>query len=331
MFARIALPIFLTVQGLLPAASLSVSGDVYYQLRPDQQPTTFGQLYIGPATPGNQHVSLTPTVNSAGQPVINSGAGASMDNGNPFDLFTASASGSTDAIAWFGTLHALTEASASVDPSARINTVGPEGANPFYPAAYSSGSASFSDSIQVFDPNFPLGTLVTFFMSGIVDGTFGGTFGKANYGGSIGVQTSVGDFGLFGFYGSDDCCGCCGRRTVTAKNGEIVTIGASVEVNARTFAGFFDNSGLTGTIDSATISANAFDTMHVYLDPITAGLELISTSGHNYMTGAPSDEPTVSMTDTPEPASFWLTAAGASLLMGLAFVKRQRRLKRWPG
>ena len=302
------------------ADSLTVTGDVYYEIGTvEPQNPVLDPPYISPRTPGASHTSFQPTLKTGDVTVSGTDGTLRADHLGNNEQFFGSAHGKVYADATPGILRALAEATASSDPTAYKPPFAPS-ANPFYPASYASASAESTDSIHVYDPSLPLGAVVEYNLSEVINETIVGGC-EAGYGGycngdagsSYGVVFTS-SLGSTQIHGAGDEY----QTNAVAKaiNGETVALTSYLSVSAGAYAGDFEDWG--ELIDSQDHYADASHTFYTHLDPITAGLQEISDSGYDYETGA-------SPNAVPEPATTAECFAGGLLVVVGQFRRRRSR------
>ncbi len=194
--------------------------------------------------------------------------------------FSGAAQASAHAFADFGTLRLDATAQASAGPLAYVAPFpGVLGDNPYEAVARSTFFVSFRDEFDLVDPAgvAPIGTPVSYRLTVVLDSTKGGGF-SGNLQIAGGLLSAPGVGGTFQlaqignrFVYTVDVSGRVGERhilTVSLVAGAFAAAGKSAGVTQST--GFFDAS----------------NTLHAFLDPLTADLALASESGHDYATSA---------------------------------------------
>jgi hypothetical protein len=302
------------------ADSLTATGDVYFVVQRSQPNLNPGGAgFISPTTPGVSHTSFQPSTAPGGDLKLsgNDGATASVPLGTN-EQFSATAAASVFADASYGILKASVEASSVVSPLKYEAPFTAIGANHYYPASYAIATAGFTDSIHVYDPSVPLGTVVNVKISENLNETqsvgceafYGGYCNGDPTGALIGVlfASSLGNTVIKGIEQEYQT-----YAIAKAVNGETATLTSYLSVITGSYAGDFDATA-GDTQASQDNFVDASHTFYTNVDPVTAGLQISSGSGYNYATGA-SQGPSASA--VPEASTSSLYVAGGLLLIGI--------------
>jgi hypothetical protein len=265
------------------------SGENYTEVTngPPSGPT--GQV---PLTVTNQ----TTATSFSSQAVGNSSLFETFGPGEEFSgVANASASGTASA----GLLVGIAQAGASVSPLSYGSGFTSQGPNPYYATALVAYNIAFGDSLKLVSSTLPAGTPVQWDITVGYHVVLTGPDASASIIGGAGTQSTQ----LFAQTDGTNA----GSETIRLSGvvGETVQIGETLQVEAG--AEVADALGGLGVENSI---ADAQDTGYFYANPLTAGLELVSASGHNYATPGKS---------VPEPGSLFLFG------LGIAGVTRFRR------
>ena len=225
------------------------------------------------------------------------------------------------ATAWNGILHASSSVSAVASPLA-YGAGFVAGKNPYFAAGEGHVLAEFTDSILLDDPTLALGAPVSFRFGEIADVALSPRGARGDLGldwSFTNFFSATGSFGTSSF--NINSCTLGGRtcdlfshldisRTLTGVNGETVVLHGVLGAEALSVAGRYGDANGPANIESFDVFVDASNTARAFLDPITPTLRLVSESGHDYATGAASDEPS----SVPEPGTLTLLAVGLGYL-----------------
>ena len=317
---------------LLPAqalaSTLKVDGSGWYYLEATP-PATFPsglRGFTSPPPPAPAHVAqFQQATGPSGIMTTSTDSGAILVEhfgANLEQTFAGSILVKARATAWNGILHASSSVSAVASPLA-YGAGFVAGNNPYFAAGEGHVFAEFTDSILLEDPTLPLGAPVSFLFGELADVALSPRGAR----GGLGFDWSFTNFfsatGSFGT-SSINLDGCTlGSRTcdlfshfdishtLTGVNGETVVLHGVLVAAALGVAGrYADAGGGPGNFESLPVFVDASNTARAFLDPITPTLRLVSESGHDYATGAASDEPS----SVPEPGTLTLLGVGLGTL-----------------
>jgi hypothetical protein len=259
---------------------------------------------LAPLTVTNQSTATSFSSKATG---LSSATGFGVGGGYT-GLASASASGTASA----GLLVGIAEASASTLPTFKVGST-----NPYTAIASAAYLIEFGDSLTLTSATLAPGTPVTWeFTVGFhtVRTTTGGGSASATLTGGAGSQSTM-LTNPVAFSGPTQ-----GPLTetetiqVSGYVGEVVSIGESLNIVASAEAS-------AAAFGSETAILDATDTGVFYADPQTAGLELVSASGHDYAS------PGVGTPTVPEPSTWAMIVLGFA---GLGYAARRRRTHATP-
>ena len=194
---------------------------------------------------------------------------------------------------------------------------------PYYAAGAITLGARSEEFLQVFDPTRPLGDLVFFDLTRVLDATVIGTPDGPdgpNARAGVGLTVRFLGTGVMSVSGDTQDLFFPRRATETfgVKNGDFYELMAELQSGALARAG---PEGFNATDETAI--ADASNTGHIFLDSSTLNpnLRFLASSGHNYSASALSDEP---VSAVPIPAALPLLATGCIGLFAYGWNRRQR-------
>ena len=237
-----------------------------------------------------------------------------FENFGPGEGFSGTANASGSGTASAGLLKGEVEASASIDPTLYGAGFTSEGPNPYVAIASADYIIEFGDSLTLTSAILPAGAPVTWdFTVGFdtVRTTTGDGSASAIIIGSAGSQSTMLTNPVMSSPPEQGPLTEMETITVHGVVGQVVAIGESLQIvagaEAENQTPVIYGSG-TGTLDAA-------DTGVFYADPVTAGLELVSASGHDYAS------PGVGTPTVPEPSTWAMMLLGFA---GLGYAARRR-------
>jgi hypothetical protein len=277
----------------------------------------YTEVTNGPPSGPAEQTPLTVTTHSTTTSFSSQEVGGSsaFENFGVGEGFDASAGASASGTASAGLLVGIAEANASIAPTFYGAGFTSEGPNPFVAIASADYIIQFGDSLRLTSSKLKAGTPVTWtFTVGFhtVRTTTGDGSASAIISGSAGslsttltnpVMSSPPEQGPL-----------TEMETITASGvvGQVVSIGESLQI----VAGAEAENQTAGIFGSGTGILDATDTGFFYADPVTAGLELVSASGHDYAT------PGVGTPTVPEPSTWVMILMGFA---GLGYAALRRR------
>jgi hypothetical protein len=228
--------------------------------------------------------------------------------------FTAVAGASASGTASAGLLVGIANANASITPTFYGAGFTSEGPNPYVAIASADYIIEFSDSLRLTSSTLKAGTPVTSkFTVGFhtVRTTTGDGSASAIIIGSAGSQSTMLTNPVMS--SPPEQGPLTEMETITASGivGQVVTIGESLQI----VAGAEAENQTPVIYGSGTGILDATDTGVFYADPVTAGLELVSASGHDYAS------PGAAPPSVPEPSTWTMIILGFA---GLGYAAYRR-------
>ena len=300
-----------------------------------------GNGNISQLTPGFSYVTPTTTIGPQGNVrTVATGGAAAVQQLGLGQSYIGSISVDARGSAWWGTLHTFAAVRAIANAAGFVAGVGGPPHIPYYAAGAIQIDAKSDDMVRVFDPTRPLGALVSFDVTRVLDavviggsGFFGGNETRTAVALDVrfegpGVVSRSGDLHDIQLDGSTNrvpdgsravtgtATAVTATATVGVKNGDFFELVAELQSFALARAG---PEGFNAT--DSTAVADASNTGHIYLDSSNPTLQFLAASGHNYAASAPSDEP---VSAVPAPAALPLLATGCVGLFAYGWNRRQR-------
>ena len=272
-----------------------------------------------PLTPGFTFLTPTTTLGPLGK--VSTSAAFGVSDLQDFGLglsYVGSISVDARATAWWGTLHTFAAVRAVASAVGFVGGVGGPPHVPYYAAGAITLGARSDEFLQVFDPTRPLGDLVFFDLTRILDATLIGTPNGQNARSQVSLFVQFRGTGVMSVSGDTSDFFLPRRATATfgVKNGDFFELVAELQSFAVARAG---PEGFNATDETAL--ADASNTGHIFLDSSNPNLQFLASSGHNYSASALSDEP---VSAVPIPAALPLLATGCIGLFAYGWNRRRR-------